>query len=106
MCPGNSKGYKHFESSFPFSCLRWSGPSELQPWASTGPGGGARVGARPPPGKSNNFISQYEGGFFAAFSTCVDLNPIRSGGGGGFKSPPPPPPIFCSYAFNIGAAFL
>ena len=26
-------------------------------------------------------------------------------GGGGFKSPPPPP-IFCSHAFNIGAALL
>ena len=31
------------------------------------------------------------------------LNPIRSGGGG-FKSPPPP--IFCSHAFNFGAALL
>ena len=30
-----------------------------------------------------------------------DLNPIRSGGG--FKSPPP---IFCSHAFNFGAALL
>ena len=26
------------------------------------------------------------------------------GGGGGFKSPPPP--IFCSHAFNFGAALL
>ena len=26
-------------------------------------------------------------------------------GGGGFKSPPPPP-IFCSHAFNFGAALL
>ena len=27
--------------------------------------------------------------------------------GGGFKSPPPPPPpIFCSHAFNFGAALL
>ena len=31
------------------------------------------------------------------------FNPIRSGGG--FKSPPPPP-IFCSHAFNFGAALL
>ena len=30
------------------------------------------------------------------------FNPIRSGGG--FKSPPPP--IFCSHAFNFGAALL
>ena len=28
------------------------------------------------------------------------------GGGGGFKSPPPPLPIFCSHAFNFGAALL
>ena len=35
----------------------------------------------------------------------LHINPIRSGGG--FKSaPPPPPPIFCSHAFNFGAALL
>ena len=32
----------------------------------------------------------------------LHINPIRSGGGG-FKSPPP---IFCSHAFNFGAALL
>ena len=37
------------------------------------------------------------------FYYATNLNPIRSGGGG-FKSPPPP--IFCSHAFNIGAALL
>ena len=31
------------------------------------------------------------------------LNPIRSGGGGALKAPPP---IFCSHAFNFGAALL
>ena len=34
----------------------------------------------------------------------VLLNPILSGGGGALKAPPPP--IFCSHAFNFGAAFL
>ena len=33
----------------------------------------------------------------------MSINPIRSGGRG-FKSPPPP--IFCSHAFNFGAALL
>ena len=33
------------------------------------------------------------------------FNPIRSGGGA-LKAPPPPPPIFCSHAFNFGAALL
>ena len=32
-----------------------------------------------------------------------DINPIRSGGGGALKAPPP---IFCSHAFNFGAALL
>ena len=32
------------------------------------------------------------------------FKPIRSWGRGGFKSPPPP--IFCSHAFNFGAALL
>ena len=31
------------------------------------------------------------------------VNPIRSGGGA-LKAPPPP--IFCSHAFNFGAALL
>ena len=31
------------------------------------------------------------------------VNPIRSGGGGALKAPPP---IFCSHAFNFGAALL
>ena len=31
------------------------------------------------------------------------FNPIRSGGGGALKAPPP---IFCSHAFNFGAALL
>ena len=32
------------------------------------------------------------------------FNPIRSGGGS--LKAPPPPPIFCSHAFNVGAALL
>ena len=32
------------------------------------------------------------------------INPIRSGGGGGLLKPSPP--IFCSHAFNFGAALL
>ena len=34
----------------------------------------------------------------------VVLTLYDPGGGGGFKSPPPP--IFCSHAFNFGAALL
>ena len=37
--------------------------------------------------------------------TLISVNPIRSGGGGALKAPPPPP-IFCSHAFNFGAALL
>ena len=33
------------------------------------------------------------------------FNPIRSGGGA-LKAPPPPHLIFCSHAFNFGAALL
>ena len=41
--------------------------------------------------------------------TCEITNVVLTlydpaGGGGGFK--PPPPPIFCSHAFNFGAALL
>ena len=45
---------------------------------------------------------------------CLRINCIIIGltlltlydpGGGGFKRPPPPP-IFCSHAFNFGAALL
>ena len=34
----------------------------------------------------------------------MNFNPMRSGGGGALKAPPPP--IFCSHAFNFGAALL
>ena len=36
----------------------------------------------------------------------ISLTLYDPGGGGGVKSPPPPPPIFCSHAFNFGAALL
>ena len=43
-----------------------------------------------------------------AMSNVIDshtsLLTLYNPGGGGFKSPPPP--IFCSHAFNIGAALL
>ena len=39
----------------------------------------------------------------APFLTLYDQ---AGGGGGGFKSTPPPSPIFCSHAFNFGAALL
>ena len=35
---------------------------------------------------------------------CITPLTLYDPGGGGFKSPPPP--IFCSHAFNIGAALL
>ena len=37
------------------------------------------------------------------YTIKMQFNPIRSAGRG-FKSPPPP--IFCSHAFNFGAALL
>ena len=47
------------------------------------------------------FVNNEEIGFGTMPILCLTLyNP----GGGGFKSPPPP--IFCSHAFNFGAALL
>ena len=40
---------------------------------------------------------------FNSHEVSTLLNPIRSGGGA-LKAPPPP--IFCSHAFNFGAALL
>ena len=46
----------------------------------------------------------YDNFFMSDRKQSIYFNPIRSGGGA--LKAPPPPPIFCSHAFNIGAALL